>query len=370
MADANVTLLATRTQRLRDTVALKPTDRVPVVPLGNAVAARLAGAPLEIFIKDPQAAYRLLIEVFTGMGEIDGTQQAHFSPYLLSMLWNSRVKLPGIDLPADSLWQVEEAELMTAEDYDLIISRGYPAFVESLFRDRIPDPGPKLGPYFQTVPAALQAWLDRGIPVLALGVVTVPFEAFCGARSLRAFILDLMRTPDKVEEAMRATMPVLIEGARQFVRAFPDVMGVWVGGWRTASHFLAPALWERFVFPYYRELVAAVAEEGVIPILHFDADWGRDLPRLRELPPRTCILALDGATDIRRAKEILGDHMAIMGDVPAQLLTLGTPDQVYDYARGLIRDIGPTGFILSSGCDIPYSARAENVKAMIAAAND
>jgi hypothetical protein len=359
--------LEERKARLAAAVALEVPDRVPVVPLGNAFAAKAAGMPLEEFAADPAAAYQVLVEVFTGLGEIDGTQQAHFSPYLLSLLWNSRVKVPGKDLPGDALWQVEELELMTAQDYDLIVEQGYGAFVEKLHREQLDEPLAKLGPYMETVPAALAEWESKGIPVMALGVVTVPFEALCGARSLRAFIMDLYRIPDKVEAALKAAMPAMVQQAVEFVRAFPDVMGVWVGGWRTASQFLAPKLWERFVWPYYRELIDTVLAEGVIPVLHFDANWNRDLARLRELPAGRCVLSTDGSTDIRKAKAVLGDHMCLMGDVPAQLLTIGTPGQVHDYCAGLIRDLGPRGFILSSGCDIPYSAKLENVRAMIAA---
>ncbi|HBG23241.1 MAG TPA: uroporphyrinogen-III decarboxylase, partial [Peptococcaceae bacterium] len=126
-----------------------------------------------------------------------------------------------------------------------------------------------------------------------------------------------------------------------------------------------PRLWRRFVFPYYKQLVQAVVDEGVIPILHFDSDWTRDLENLREMPKGKCVLALDGATDIYKAKEILGDHMCIMGDVPAALLSLGTPGEVNEYCQRLINEIGPAGFILSSGCDIPPNAKPENVKAMI-----
>jgi uroporphyrinogen-III decarboxylase len=68
-------------------------------------------------------------------------------------------------------------------------------------------------------------------------------------------------------------------------------------------------------------------------------------------------------------KEVLGDHMCINGDVPATMLTLATPDEVFNYSRRLIREIGPTGFILGQGCDIPPNAKLENVKAMIAAAS-
>ncbi|MCZ7664702.1 MAG: uroporphyrinogen-III decarboxylase [Thermoleophilia bacterium] len=363
-------LLEQRRRLLRDTVALRQTQRVPVVPLANAFTVKVVGVSLKDFCADPVLAYETIIQGLTSLGEIDATQQPGYSPWLLQLLWNSRVKVPGVDLPDDTLWQVEELELITPEDYDTIIDGGYGAFLERFYAETLGDPLVKVGPYMESAPAAVAAWEAKGLPVLASGVVTIPFEALCGGRSLRAFVLDLIRMPDRVQAAMDAMMPAMIEGARGMLRAFPTAMGVWVGGWRTASQFLSPTLWERFVFPYYTTMVDVVLEEGGIPVLHFDANWNRDLERLRELPAKKCILSTDGATNIRRAKELLGDRMCLMGDTPAPLLTLGTPDEVYDYASALIRDLGPTGFILSSGCDIPYSAQIENVRALIAAAND
>ncbi len=79
-------------------------------------------------------------------------------------------------------------------------------------------------------------------------------------------------------------------------------------------------------------------------------------------------MALDGETDIFRAKKVLEDHMCIMGDVPASMLFLNHPDDVYQYCSRLIRELGPQGFILQSGCDIPANAKLENVQAMVAAA--
>jgi len=79
-------------------------------------------------------------------------------------------------------------------------------------------------------------------------------------------------------------------------------------------------------------------------------------------------MALDGETDIFQAKKVLGDHMCIMGDVPASMLFRDTPENVYAYCTRLIRELGPEGFILQSGCDIPANAQLENVQAMVAAA--
>jgi uroporphyrinogen-III decarboxylase len=56
-----------------------------------------------------------------------------------------------------------------------------------------------------------------------------------------------------------------------------------------------------------------------------------------------------------------------MGDVPAPLLSTGTPDDVYAYVRALARDVGPTGLILCPGCDAPIDAKPENMEAFAAA---
>jgi uroporphyrinogen-III decarboxylase len=106
----------------------------------------------------------------------------------------------------------------------------------------------------------------------------------------------------------------------------------------------------------------------LIPILHLDSNWDRELSRFRELPKARIIMALDGETDIFLAKEILGDHMCIMGDLPATMMAMEDADTVYEYSIRLKRKLRPEGFILHSGCDIPDNAKLENVQAMVSAA--
>ncbi len=91
-----------------------------------------------------------------------------------------------------------------------------------------------------------------------------------------------------------------------------------------------------------------------------------NLPYLKELPKGKCICELDSTTDILNAKKILRDHMCIMGDVPASLLSIGKREDVEAYCKRLISVVGEGGgFILSTGCVCPIDARFENVKAMI-----
>jgi uroporphyrinogen-III decarboxylase len=80
---------------------------------------------------------------------------------------------------------------------------------------------------------------------------------------------------------------------------------------------------------------------------------------------------LDSFTDIFKAKEVLGDWMAIQGDVPAMLTSDGTKDEVLNYCRRLIENVGAGGgFILGSGCSLPVNAKPENVQALTEAVQE
>jgi uroporphyrinogen-III decarboxylase len=113
-----------------------------------------------------------------------------------------------------------------------------------------------------------------------------------------------------------------------------------------------------------------MVEVGITPVLHWDQDWTRDLVRLQELPAGKCILNPDGMTDVKKFKELVGDRMAMMGDVPAAMFAAGTPDDVHKYVRELIDLFGNTGLILCPGCDAPINTKPENMEAFVAAARE
>jgi hypothetical protein len=309
-----------------------------------------------------------MIETFELCGNADGLEFAGYNAYGNCFLFLSKVKVPGIDLPDDAHLQISEKELMTVEDYDTILNTEWPEFYMKFLRERVlDDVNPEHLPMNQPKFDANSMCKPLGIPLLTGGLIGTPYEMLCGGRSLQKFNHDLFRMPDKIEAVMDHIVPHLSGPACQMAKTngFPCV---WAGGWRTASSMLSPRFWERFFWPYFKRLVNEVIDAGLIAILHMDQDWTRDLARFRELPKGKCILALDGSTDIYKAKEVLGDHMCIMGDVPAPKLSHGTPDEVYVYCQKLIRELGPEGFILHSGCDIPENAQLDNVRAMVAAA--
>lgn len=366
---SNATLFQQRIDRINKAIALEKPDRTPVVILYALFAARITGLPFYDFCASIAKSAEAMIKAFDMCGDADGMDYVGFPTYGLSFMWLSKIKLPGKELPPSVSYQVSEAELMKPEDYDAILGRGYLEWYLEYMQQRvINDVDPALLPMTQPPFDPIAACAPLGIPVLTAGAPLVPpFDALCGGRSMSKFVRDLFTIPDKVEAVMDLMIPGITPPVIQATRAV-KAPGIWVGGWRSASANLSPKLWDRFVWPYYRRMAMEVIDAGLTAILHLDGDWTRDLARFRELPKGKCILAIDGLTDIFKAKEKLGDHMCIMGDVPAAKLSMGTPDDVYNYSTKLIREIGPQGFILHSGCDIPANAKLENVQAMIAAA--
>ncbi len=362
-----------RLARIKKAINLEPVDRIPTIFMGIAFAPRYMGMSMARFCADPQARVDVTLAAMDRLGGFDGinTLPGGRITVALSSLWLSHIAVPGRDLPDDSLWQVNEAEVMTVEDYDTILEQGWPAFVDG-YMPRIIDVAEietNKAWVKANLNSVIQKFRDHAYPPIAFGATTIPFEYLCGGRSMQQFFIDLYRIPDKVKAAMDVIQPHLIRAGLGAARR-SGISGVWVGGWRAASAFLSPKLWNKFVFPYYLEMVTALAEHNVISVLHFDQDWTRDLARLREFPAKKCLLNLDGMTDVRQVKEILGDRMAILGDVPSSLFSIGTPDDIYTYVRDLIRDVGPTGLLLCPGCDAPINTKLENMEAFIAAGRE
>jgi uroporphyrinogen-III decarboxylase len=371
----NEALYRERYERIQKAIRLEPVDQVPVVYMGVAFAPRYMGMSIAQYCADPDAAVRVTVEAMDKLGGLDGTNMApsgRITPVLTS-IWLSRLAVPGRDLPAESLWQVREAEVMAAAEYDDIVTKGWGQWFMG-YLPRVIDPAEFME--FVNWAAANGAWVqqlfrERGYVVVcdAPLFATVPFEYLCGARSMQKFFLDLYRMPDRVKAAMDVIQADLLAQ----IKAAPPVGGIrgaWLGGWRAASAMVAPKIWDRLIWPYYLELAQAMVEAGIVPVLHWDQDWTRDLVRLQELPAKKCILNPDGMTDLRKFRELAGDRMAMMGDIPASMLAAGTPDDVYGYVRDQIRAFGGQGLIMCPGCDAPINAKPENMQAFVAACHE
>jgi uroporphyrinogen-III decarboxylase len=359
-----------RSNRIRKAINLEPVDRVPVVFQGMAFAPRYMGMSMADFCADPDAPVNTSLAAMDKLGGFDGINSAVFGTLtrVLPSMWLARVGVPGHDLPSDSLWQVFEAEVMTTDDYDYIVNKGWPAFLDYYLPRvaNVAEYAKALEWIGANAARSINSYRERGYKVVCATSTAPPYENFCGGRSMEKFMADLYRYPDKVQAAMDTALPDIIKGAIAGARA-SGVAGVWIGGWRTASSMISPRLMDRFVWPYIVKIADALVNADLMPVFHWDQDWTRDLVRLQELPAKKCLLNLDGMTDKRQFKKLVGDRMAMMGDVPSSLLVAGTPDDIFNYVRDLVNLFESTGLILCPGCDAPINTKPENMQAFVAA---
>lgn len=360
-----------RLDRIKAAIALEQVDRIPFMSAGPAAMAAYSNVPLKDYIYDMELNCSTNIK-FCNDFDMDGTQAPIFTPHILYLQWFSEVVAPGEgSVGENDLWQIHEKELMTQEDYDDILDNGYEAWREKFLIEKY-DAFNRSAPYFKYYPTALKRFKEAGIPSFVDGVFQSPFESICGARSLEAFLMDdLLEMPEKIEKVFEAVHEFNMKEYRAMVEN-PETrpLGVWVGGWRGTPSMLSKPMFEKFSWKYMKELAQLCIDNNVIPVYHLDSCWDLGLEYFKELPPKKGIVSLDGKTNMHLAKEILGGHTCIMGDVPAEMLAFGKPERVYDYSMKLIKEIGPEGYIMSSGCDVPFNAEFENVRMMKKAVDD
>ena len=280
-------------------------------------------------------------------------------------IWLARMKRPGIELGPDELWQIDEVALMTEEDYDLILNQGWKPFFDDYMK--------RIGTTPEDFEIGLQARQYGDKILRENGYINCPdlafratYDTLCAGRGIMNFARDLRKNPDKV----KAVLDVLLEDSLQLFKTMassqrPEIVFIQPGV-RANADFLSHDRFEQLVFPHFRAMANMALDFGATVYFHMDGNWTDNLDLFTEFPANRCIFDTDGLTDIYKVKEILGDRMAITGNLGPSLLSVGDPDDVYREAKELINAMGE-GFIMAPACAMPPNVKPENLDAMIAA---
>ena len=363
-------------ERIDAVVALETPDRVPVGPLIDHFAATYTGITYGTLMRDGDKRIAAVLKTMADLGPWDISFVAELaSGPLMRIGLPPRLKQPGIELDENEIHQFEESELLIPDDYDYLVKKGFIRFNMRFTRRKYPKYRGLSVPWI-TMRSTIELRKHRkliekaGAQMACGALMTSLFDYFSMGRGIPAISMDIFDRPDKIKSASRVW-------AKQFTALSitgAKIVGcprIFVGFSRSSPAFMSPRHFEEFVLPEVEYIINTIVDAGLTPLIHADTDWTKNFPLFRKFPKAKCILELDGHSDIFKAKEILGDHMCIMGDVPAYLLAFSTKDEVLDYCKRLIMEVGKGGgFILSSGCSIPAKAKPENVKAMAEAVEE
>jgi hypothetical protein len=388
-----------RVKRVEDAIQLKIPDRVPVIFSVGYFPAKYTGITCADAFYNPgkwkEAAKKTVIDfepdtcLATGPDSGGALEALDFK----QMVW------PGHGTSLHHTHQFVEGEYMKADEYEafledptgFIIRNYLPRTCGNLESfQRLPhlsillfSPTALLGmPGFEkaieSLSKARQEVLKRnaeigslgeelkqlGFPTFSQAATFTPFDVVSDRlRGMRGSMLDMFRQPDRLIKACEKLLPILLGMAVATAKVSGNPR-VFIPLHRGAEGFMSLKQFETFYWPTLKRLLLGLIDAGLTPCPFFEGDYTSRLKYLLELP-RGKALGYFDTSDIIRVKEILGNHLCIMGNVPCSLLQTGSPQNVKDYCKKLIDVVGKGGGFIMAPRSAIDEVKPENLKAMI-----
>ena len=394
-------LYGERVQRIKDVIALKTPDQVPVFGPYQLFPYLYAGVSFKEAMNDYAAARRACRKFAD-----DFQPDADFGPILaypakpmetLGLKW---FKWPGHGLGDNTIYQFVEGEYMTADEYDEFIYdpsdfmltkwvprsfAGLEAFasfptqrrmmwsgwmglgafaseeMQESFRIAV-EAGKQVNEWWASIGEYNADTVARGFPVAYAAFDWPPFDIIGDTlRGTRGILADMRRHPDKLLQTMEIATKIFVEYGSGAAGADLPLCWIWVH--KGTRNFMSDEQFNTFYWPFLREGIVALIDKGIIPMVYWEADIESRLEHIVDIPKGKAIYHI-AQTDIAKAKAVLGDTVCLMGNVPNSTLLTGTPDDVKAYCKMAIDVAGKDGGFIMDAAVMLDEAKPENVKAM------
>jgi hypothetical protein len=396
-----------REKRVRDAIELREPDRVPVSLRTVYFPAQYLGIPISTAyynrVEWRKAVMKTIID-FEPDIYMDSSGMSSGS--VMDILNPTQTKWPGGTLPNNVSHQAIDVECMKEDEYDLFLSdptdftlryvlprayglmkpladlpkltdvmMGFGMLTSILARKEYREIGKKIvqageeqEKWNNAVGNLEEQAVRLGFPPNSHmgGVGGAPFDMISDFyRGMRGAMLDMFRRPDK----LLAACDMLLEWRMQrAMPADPNRRGnpkrLFLALHRGAEGFMSIKQFEKFYWPGLKKAMLKNIELGFVPMPFCEGAYGNRLEYFLEMPKGKSVAHFD-LTDMFRAKEILKDHVCIMGNVPATLLQVGSPQDVEEYCRKLIEVCGKGGGLILTNGSSTDMAKPENLKAMM-----
>lgn len=396
-----------RAQRIADAIQLKTPDRVPVVPSFGMFPALDNGYTCEAVMFDydkAEAAWLQTLKDFEP-DAFGGSGYAQAGP-VFEILDYKLLKLPGCEVGPESVYQFNEWEHVTAEEfYDpflddptdfmmrtyfptvygalaplqglqplrqvfgyylgtvpAMLPFGTPGFVEML--ERLKKAGQEAMRFVQHLGREEQQIVSLGYPNPYGGGSAAPFDLIGDwFRGTRGIMLDMYRHPDKLLQTLERLVPISVrmgvEGAK---RSGKPVVGLMLH--KGPEGFMSLEQFKTFYWPTLRQVMLGIIDEGFVPMPLYEGRYTDRLEIISDIPRGKALYWFE-TVDIHRAAEVLGDQVCFRGNVPISLLYAGSVEQVEAYVKELIDVFGRDGGLIVDCAMWFDEAKHENVKAMV-----
>ncbi len=187
-------------------------------------------------------------------------------------------------------------------------------------------------------------------------------------RGARGMMTDIFRHKDKLLELLDKCSIFLLKQSIAAARASGNPI-VFIPIHWAPDAFMSDKQFRQFWWPPFRKMLIGMIDAGLIPMPLWEADCTKRLEIIRDVPPGKCLYWFE-RTDMVKAFEVLGDVVALRGNLSPSMMTTGTPEQVDAAVKHLVDNVWAKGgkLILDTAFGLPDETPVENVRAMFDAA--
>jgi uroporphyrinogen decarboxylase len=329
-------------QRISATLQRQEADRVPVIAQVFGHAARIAGVPLDEYVRDGETLARCQLKALLEYG---------YDAVFAVMDVNVETEAVGSVLryPKNQYPVIERYALADASNLDSL---------------RIPDPG-RAGRMPEMLCALTLLRRELGDEVAIVGCALGPFTLATQLLGLERTLYLAIDDPARLERLMDFATEVVIRFGQAQIEAGAHLVLIFDP---SGSPAVIPAnFFREFELPRLRRVSQAFSASGAAANwLHIAGPAASILPYYPQagIDIANFDYMVSAAEAIKRLPDTCLD-----GNIKSLLFVEGSAADVEAEANDLLEAFGERrGFILSSGCEIPPEAKPENVAALVDAA--
>jgi MtaA/CmuA family methyltransferase len=315
----------------------RPVDRLPLMPITMQFACAQIGASYRDYCTD----YRVLVEAQLRTAEKFGFD------YLNTMSDPAR---EAADCGATVRF-FDDQPVALVEEQALLADK------TKLLHLKIPEP---LG----------GRRMHNGIKALALyrekingeklieGWIEGPCAEAADLRGINNLMLDFFDDPQFIRDLFEFVLEMELRFARAQVEAGAEAIGIG----DAAASLVGPEIYNEFVWPFEKRMVAGVHALGAKVRLHI---CGNTRCILREMARLGCdIVDLDSLAPLNRARAEMGPEQVLLGNInPVTVIRNSKPMDISQAVHQCHEEAG-SRYIVGAGCEIPRDTPEENVRAL------
>ncbi|MFC1677823.1 uroporphyrinogen decarboxylase family protein [Planctomycetota bacterium] len=211
-----------------------------------------------------------------------------------------------------------------------------------------------------------QAYEYMGDGGVASVVMNSAFTRLCLMRGMENMMLDMFDMPELIHELMDLSLEITKKEVESFLESKGEAF-VYDICWMTGMG-ISPEMFREWLFPEMQQVCDMVRQGGKLVGFYTLGKMRKLLPTVVDSKPHFVMNFEQNEGDITlgEAKKKYGRQICLLGNVDPLILQDGSVEDARRAAKHCLKEaMEGGGYVLSSGDEVPPTAKLDNLKAMV-----